>query len=73
MESLTANNSCNCNSSWSSQVGDFYEWQGSYYHYLTFAPPSNLIAFKPTMAILLQAFFTCKFRSRTRRVKIDDG
>lgn len=73
MESLLGNSSCDCNGSWSPQVGDFYEWQGSYYHYLTFAPPPKLMALRPTMPILLQAFFTCKFRVRTRRAKTDDG
>ena len=73
MESLTGNSSCSCNSSWSPQVGDFYEWQGSFYHYLTFAPPPKLIALRPTIALLLQAFFTCRFRIRTRNAKNNDG
>lgn len=73
MESLRYGNSCNCNNSWSPDVGDHLMWQQSYYHYITFSPASNLVALRPTTTMLLQASFTCRWLEPVEAPNADYG
>ena len=59
VEHLGADQTCNCNNSWSPDVGDFFSWQGSDYHYMSLFPSSDLIVYRPTNIMILQAFFNC--------------
>ena len=59
VEHLGADKTCNCNNSWSPEVGDFFNWQGNDCHYMSLFPSSDLIVYRPTGIMGLQAFFKC--------------
>lgn len=50
---------CNCNESWSSEVIENFNWQGTTYQYLQFQTQPNLVSNQPTYLMMLQVFFNC--------------
>jgi hypothetical protein len=51
---------CNCSNNWDAVISPF-KWQNKTYNMLSWNPDEHMIATKPTVPLLTQAFFTCKF------------